>query len=156
MILVVRIVALICTGLSAGIFLGHRAGVSLAMPILNPSSFIQLQHVIHKTFVRMMPVLILGALVGSAAWAILLRSHWRTDEFWLVSAASAAMMCILAMTRAVNIPINRRLMTWDAAAPPSDLRVVWAPWERIHSARTVLAIVAFAGEVIALSISRIS
>jgi uncharacterized membrane protein len=156
MILVVRIVALICTGLSAGIFLGHRAGVSLAMPILNPSSFIQLQQVIHKTFVRMMPVLILGALVGSAAWAILLRSHWRTDEFWLVSAASAAMMCILAMTRAVNIPINRRLMTWDAAAPPSDLRVVWAPWERIHSARTVLAIVAFAAEVIALSISRIS
>jgi uncharacterized membrane protein len=153
---VVRIVALICTGLSAGIFLGHRAGVSLAMPVLNPSSFIQLQQVIHKTFVRMMPVLILGGLVGSAGWAILLRSHWRTDEFLLVSAASVAMICILAMTRAVNIPINRRLMTWDAAAPPSDLRVVWAPWERIHSVRTVLAIVAFAAEVIALSISRIS
>ena len=67
MILVVHIVTLICTGLSAGIFLGHRAGVSLAMPILNPSSFIQLQQVIHKTFVLMMPVLILGAWVGSAA-----------------------------------------------------------------------------------------
>jgi hypothetical protein len=34
--------------------------------------------------------------------------------------------------------------------------VVWAPWERIHSVRTVLAIVAFAAEVIALSIRRIS
>jgi len=156
MILVVRIVALICTGLSAGIFLGHRAGVSLAMPVLNPSSFIQLQQVIHKTFVRMMPVLILGALVGSVAWGILLRSSGRTDEFWLVSGASVTMMCILAITRAVNIPINRRLMTCDAAAPPSDLSVVWAPWERIHSVRTVLAIVAFAAEVIALSISRIS
>jgi hypothetical protein len=44
----------------------------------------------------------------------------------------------------VNIPINGRLMTWDAAAPPSDMSVVWAPWERIHSIRTVLAIVAFA------------
>jgi hypothetical protein len=40
-------------------------------------------------------------------------------------------------------------MTWDAAAEPSDLSVVWAPWERIHSVRTVLAIVAFAAEVIA-------
>ena len=59
MILIVRIVALICTGLAAGIFLGHRAGVSRAMPVLNPSSFIQLQQVIHKTFARMMPVLIL-------------------------------------------------------------------------------------------------
>ena len=156
MILAVRIVALISTGLSAGIFLGHRAGVSLAMPVLNPSSFIQLQQVIHKTFVRMMPVLILGALVGSVAWGILLRSSWRTDEFWLVSGASVAMTCILAITRAVNVPINRRLMTWDAAVPPSDLSVVWAPWERIHSVRTVLAIVAFAAEVIGLSISRIS
>jgi uncharacterized membrane protein len=156
MILVVRMVALICTGLSAGIFLGHRAGVSLAMPVLNPSSFIQLQQVIHKTFVRMMPVLILGALVGSVAWGILLRSSWRTDEFWLVSGASLAMMCILAMTRAVNIPINKRLMTWNAAAPPSDLIAVWAPWERIHSIRTVLAIFAFAAEVLALSIRRLS
>jgi hypothetical protein len=87
---------------------------------------------------------------------IWLRSRWRTDEFWLVSGASLAMMCILAMTRAVNIPINKRVMTWNAAAPPSDLSTVWAPWERIHSIRTVLAIVAFTAEVIALSIRRLS
>jgi uncharacterized membrane protein len=155
-ILIVRIVALICTGLVAGIFLGHRAGVSRAMPVLNPSSFIQLQQVIHKTFARMMPVLILSALLGSVVWGVLLRSRWRTDEFWLVTGASLALMCILAMTRAVNIPINKRLMTWNAAAPPSDLSTVWATWERIHSIRTVLAIVAFAAEVIALSIRRLS
>ena len=155
-ILIVPIVALICTGLVAGIFLGHRAGVSLAVPVLSPSSFIQLQQVIHKTFVRMMPVLIIGALFGSALWAVLLRSHWQTGEFWLASGASLALMCILAMTRAVNIPINKRLMTWNPAEPPSDLRTVWAPWERIHSIRTVLAIAAFAAEVIALSIYRAS
>jgi uncharacterized membrane protein len=156
MVLTVPIVALICTGLAAGIFLGHRAGVSLAMPVLSPSSFVQLQQVIHKTFARMMPVLIIGAVVGSALWAVLLRSRWRTGEFWLVSGASLAMMCILAMTRAVNIPINKRLMTWNAAEPPSDLSTVWAPWEQVHSIRTVLAIVAFAAEVIALSIYRTS
>jgi uncharacterized membrane protein len=152
MILIVPVVALICTGLGAGIFLGHRAGVSRAMPILSPSSFIQLQQLIHKTFARMMPALIIGALAGSVLWAVLLRSHWRTGEFWLVSGASLAMICVLAMTRAVNIPINKRLMTWNAAQPPADLSTAWAPWERIHSIRTVLAIVAFAAEVIALSI----
>jgi uncharacterized membrane protein len=156
MTLIMPIVALICTGLAAGIFLGHRAGVSRAMPVLSPSSFVQLQQIIHKTFARMMPVLIMGALVGSVLWAVLLRSRWRTAEFWLVSAASLAMICILAMTRAVNIPINKRLMTWNAAEPPSDLDTVWAPWERIHSIRTVLAIVAFGAEVIALNIYRTS
>ena len=156
MILIVRIVALTCTGLAAGIFLGHRAGVSRAMPVLNPSSFIQLQQIIHKIFGRMMPVLILGSLVGSVVWVVLLRSRWRTDEFWLVSGASSAMMCILAMTLAVNVPINKRLMTWNAAEPPTDLSTVWAPWEKIHSIRTVLAIVAFAAEVVAMSIYRVS
>ncbi|MEP6644867.1 MAG: DUF1772 domain-containing protein [Acidobacteriaceae bacterium] len=156
MILLAQVVALMCTGLVAGIFLGHRAGVSLAVPVLSPSSFVQLQQVIHKTFVRMMPVLIAGSVLGSALWAILLRSSWRTAEFWLVSGAALAMVCILGMTRAVNLPINKRLMTWNAAAPPSSLSTEWAPWERVHSVRTVLAIIAFAGEVIALSIFRTS
>jgi hypothetical protein len=64
MMLVATVVALICTGLAAGIFLGHRAGVSRAVPILGPSSFIQLQQVIHKTFARMMPVLTIGACLS--------------------------------------------------------------------------------------------
>jgi hypothetical protein len=70
--------------------------------------------------------------------------------------AALTMMCILAMTRAVNIPINKQQMTWSAAEPPSDLSTVWASWERVHSIRTVLAIVAFTAEVIALSIYRLS
>ncbi len=156
MLLIAPVVALICTGLAAGIFLGHRAGVSLAVPVLSPSSFVQLQQVIHKTFARMMPVLIIGAVLGSALWAVLLRSRWRTGEFWLVSAATLAMACILGMTRAVNIPINKRLMTWNIAAPPSNLSAQWAPWEQVHSIRTVLAIIAFAAEVIALNIFRTS
>ena len=151
MLLIAPIIALVCTGLAAGIFLGHRAGVSLAVPELSPSSFVQLQQIVHKTFARMMPVLIIGAVLGSALWAVLLRAHWRTGEFWLVSGASLAMLCIFAMTLAVNIPINKKMMTWNAAAPPSDLSKVWAPWEQVHSIRTVLAIIAFVAEVIALS-----
>jgi uncharacterized membrane protein len=151
MILIAPIIALVCTGLAAGIFLGHRAGVSRAVSELSPSSFVQLQQIIHKTFARMMPVLIIGAVLGSALWAVLLRAHRRTGEFWLVSGALLAMLCIFAMTLAVNIPINKKLMTWNAAAPPSDLSTVWAPWEQVHSIRTVLAIIAFVAEVIALN-----
>jgi len=152
---IARIVALVCTGLAAGIFLGHRAGVSLAMPQLSPSSFVQLQQTIHKTFARMMPVLVIGAVLGSALWAVFLRGQWQTGEFWLVSGASLAMVCTLAMTLAVNVPINKQLMTWNASSPPSEWSTVWAPWERIHSIRTVLAIAAFTAEVVALSSYRL-
>ena len=152
MLAIVSVVALICTGLAAGIFLGHRAGVSRAVPVLSPSSFIQLQQTIEKTFARMMPVLVIGSVLGAALWTVLLRTCWRSGEFWLVSGAALLMVCVVTMTRVVNIPINKRLMSWSAAAPPSDLSTVWARWEQIHSVRTVLAIVAFAAEVIALSI----
>jgi uncharacterized membrane protein len=151
MILMASIVALICTGLVAGIFLGHRAGVSLAMPILSPSSFVQLQQIIHRTFARMMPVLNIGSVLSSVLWAVLQGAHGRTGEFWLVSAASLLMICIFAVTLGINVPINKQLMTWNPAAPPQDLSTLWAPWERVHSTRTGLAIVAFVAEVIAVA-----
>jgi hypothetical protein len=100
----------------------------------------------------MMPPLILGAVVGSLTWALLLRASWRAIEFWLVAGASAAMLCVLVMTRAVNVPINVRLMTWNTEAPPVDLTALWQPWERIHAVRTVLASVAFVLQVVALSL----
>jgi uncharacterized membrane protein len=152
MMVMVPVVALICTGLAAGIFLGHRAGVSRAVPVLSPSSFIQLQQTIQKTFARMMPVLVIGSVLGSVLWAVLLRTCWQAAEFWLVSAAAVMMVCVAAMTRVVNVPINERLMSWNAAAPPPDFSTVWARWELIHSIRTVLALAAFAAEVIALTI----
>jgi uncharacterized membrane protein len=149
---IIRAIAIVCTGLAAGIFLGHRRGVSLAAPRLPPSAFVQLQQVIHTHFVRMMPPLILGAVVGSLTWAVLLHESWRALEFWLVASASVAMLCVLVMTRAVNLPINVRLMTWNPEAPPEDLTALWQPWERIHSIRTVLASVAFVLQVAALSL----
>ena len=153
MMVLAPVIALFCTGLAAGVFLGHRAGVSRAAPVLSASSFIQLQQTIHKTFARMMPVLVIGSVLASALWAVLLRACWRSGEFWLVSVAALAMVWVATMTRAVNIPINNRLVTWNPAAPPADWSAMWSRWEQIHSIRTVLAIVAFAAEVIALRIS---
>ena len=148
---VIRTIAIVCTGLAAGIFLGHRRGVSLAGPQLPPSAFVQLQQVIHIHFVRMMPPLIFAAVGASLTWPVLLRASWRAPEFWLVAAASLAMLCVLITTRAVNVPINARLMTWKIDAPPAGWAAAWRPWEQVHSIRTVLACAALVLQVIALS-----
>jgi uncharacterized membrane protein len=150
-LVIVRVIATVCTGLAAGIFLGHRRGVSLATRSLAPSSFLQLQQIIHVHFVRMMPLLTLAAAAGSVIWAILLRNEWRAPRFWLVSAAALGVLSTVVMTRAVNVPINNRLMKWKIEAPPADLMQQWAPWERVHTVRTFLATIAFVLQVIALS-----
>ena len=150
-LILISIVALVCTGLLAGIFLGHRAGVSQAGPRLAPATFIQLQQLIHGIYVRMMPPLVLGAVISSIVWAILLRADSTRSALWLVFLASMALVVAAALTRAVNIPINAQLMTWNIDAPPANFRDIWQPWERVHSIRTGLAIIAFVLQAIAVS-----
>ena len=74
LLIAARVIALVSTGLIAGIFLGHRAGVSRASTQLAPSSFIQLQQIIHQIFQRMMPPLVVAAVLGTLTWTVLLWS----------------------------------------------------------------------------------
>ena len=150
-LVVVRLLALVCTGLVAGIFLGHRAGLSHAGPRLTPATFIQVQQLIHDVYAKMMPPLVLGAVTSSTVWTIFLRHGPTHPAFWLVALASLALVVAAALTRAVNIPINTRLMTWNVDAPPANFRDLWRPWERVHSLRTVLAIAAFMLQAVSLS-----
>jgi len=143
LIVFVRVISSVCTGLAAGIFVGRGMGVSLAVPHLSASSFVQLQQIIHTNFVPMMPILLAGAVGASIFWAVLLRSHWRRLEFWCVLVAAILMVATLALTRVVNVPINEQLMTWSVQAPPPNLTELWQPWQDAHSIRTVLAIVVF-------------
>ena len=61
-------------------------------------------------------------------------------------------LLIAAMTRAVNVPLNNQLTTWDIAAPPSNLREIWAPWDRVNTIRTFVAVIILILEALALSI----
>jgi len=156
LVTILRVVAVVSTGLLAGIFLGHRAGVQYALPELSASSFVQLQQIIHVHYVRFMPPLVLTALLSSVLWLVMVRSQWRTAEFWLVAISSCGILVIAAATRAVNVPLNNQLMTWSVVSPPTNLREVWAPWDRVNSLRSVLATGALVLEAMALSLKAAS
>jgi uncharacterized membrane protein len=64
------------------------------------------------------------------------------------------MIAVAVLTRTINVPINDALMTWQAAAPPPNLRELWAPWEQVHTIRATLSVVAFILEMLALRASR--
>jgi hypothetical protein len=86
-------------------------GVSFAMPVLSPSSFVQLQQVIHRYFARMMPPLVLSAVGASIAWVALSVGRTPSLASWLAAAAALAMVVAAVLTRVVNIPINAQLVT---------------------------------------------
>jgi uncharacterized membrane protein len=148
---IVRLIALVFTGLLAGIFLGDRAGSKSGRMLLSPSSFIDFQQAVHRVFVRMMPPLSIGAVLGGLAWLYLDRSQSGGWQFWLVGAATAGMMLSFGLTVSINVPLNNRMMTWSASSPPPDLKQQWEPWERAHTIRTVIVVCAFVAETIALN-----
>src|SRR5262249_45825914 len=99
----------------------------------------------------MLPV-VLTALLAGLAWLVMLRSHWRSAEFWLIAASMCGIALIVVITRTVNIPLNNQLMTWSIASPPSNLREIWVPWERAHTVRTFVAVGVLILEAVALSL----
>ena len=148
LLLIARVLVVVCTGLLAGIFLGYLASAP-ARAALSASSFVQHQQVVHVYYARIMPPLIVAAVLAGLAWLLLVRWQWRGAEFWLIAAATGGIVFIGVLTRAVNVPLNDQLMTWSIAAPPSNLRELWATWERIHTIRTAVAVVAFVLAVVA-------
>ena len=148
----VRVIALACAGMLAGIFFGHRMGAYYALQKLSSSSFVQFQQVVHAHYVKFMPPLVLSALLAALAWLFMARSHRSSAEFWLVAASACGIALIAALTRAVNVPLNNKLMTWDAAAPPADLRAIWAPWDRVNNIRTLVSAGVFLLEAVAANL----
>ena len=148
----VRVLAILCTGLYAGIIFGDRMGATYARPALSVEDFIRFQQIQHVHFKPLLLPIAVGAVLGGVIWVWLLRSRWRTVEFWLAAAGAAAMIVAAALTRIVNFPINDALMTWQAAAPPPNVRELWAPWEQTHTLRAAFSVAAFVLQVFALSL----
>jgi uncharacterized membrane protein len=148
---IARVIAVVCSGLLAGIYLHDRAAAT-ARGGLNASSFVQYQQMVHVNFVRMMPPLILAAALGALVWLLSVRTQWRAPEFWLIAVSLCGIIFIAAITRLVNVPLNNQLMTWSPGSPPANLRELWAPRERIDTIRTIVSAGVFVLEVVALNL----
>jgi uncharacterized membrane protein len=148
---VVRVVAVVCTGLLAGIYLSDWMGGAYARTELSASGFVQYQQIVHVHFAKFMPFLVIGGALASIAWMFFVRSQRTTATFWLILTATCAIIVAAVLTRMVNIPINELLMTWSIGNPPPDLRELWAPWETVNTIRTFLTTGAFVCQVVALA-----
>ena len=91
-------------------------------------------------------------LVAAGAWLALAWPHGNGMERALIAASMAGLVVISGITATLNVPINGQLMTWNAAAPPADLAARWAPWERAHSARALMAVAVLVIDALALAL----
>ena len=98
-----------------------------------------------------MPILQALAVLTTLTWLFGLRSSAGSLGFVPIAVAAVGTICVFVLPAAFNVPINKKLMTWNAAAPPSNLTEIWRPWDKVNTVRTILAIGVFGVEVIALT-----
>ena len=139
-----RFFQLLLMGLYTGLLFGDRVGVTPIRPKLPAAAFVLYQQQLHLRFGKVMPVLLGGSLLAGVISLILLRRNYKSRKFVFTTIATLCTVCVVILTRLINVPINETLMTWQASSPPENVMQLWAPWEGSHTIRTVIAVIGFA------------
>jgi uncharacterized membrane protein len=139
-----RFFQLLLMGLYTGLLFGDRVGVTPIRPKLPAAAFVLYQQQLHLRFGKVMPVLLAGSLLAGVVSLVLLRRNYKSREFSFTTIATLCTVCVVILTRLINVPINETLMTWQASSPPENVMQLWAPWEGSHTIRTVIAVIGFA------------
>jgi hypothetical protein len=137
---VLSTLVLLLSGWLAG---AESASWALLQPVvarLEDTPQIRMQQGMLRTFGRVMPILlpltsaliVLTAVVAPAGAPRLL---------WVVAAVAAAVL--IAFTLTINVPINKRTLTWDAEHPPEGWRADRRRWHTYQGVRAVLLAVWF-------------
>jgi len=137
---VLSTLVLLLSGWLAG---AESASWALLQPVvarLDDTPQIRMQQGMLRTFGRVMPILlpltsvliVLTAVVAPAGTSRVL---------WTVAVVAAAVL--IAFTLTVNVPINKRTLTWDAERPPEGWRADRHRWHTYQGVRAVLLAVWF-------------
>jgi hypothetical protein len=126
---------LLLSGWLAG---AESASWALLQPVvarLDDTPQITMQQGMLRTFGRVMPILlpvtsaliVLTAVVAPGGAARLL---------WVIAAIAAAVL--IAFTLTINVPINKRTLTWDPEHPPEGWRNDRHRWHTYQGVRALL------------------
>src|SRR5207237_1715193 len=88
---IVSVVAILCSGLMAGLLFGDWLGPSFARSAMSASSFVQFQQIVHINYLRTLPALSTIAVVAPIVWLILLRTRRNSAEFKILLGAVVAL-----------------------------------------------------------------
>ncbi|MFR9778604.1 DUF1772 domain-containing protein [Micromonospora sp. MS34] len=140
------LLATLTTGLTAGLFAGFAYAVMPGLSRVDDAAFVTAMRSVNQAILNGWFALCFGGALACALAAVLLHlpDGHRAPLPWLL-AALVLYGLVLAVTAAVNVPLNDRLEAGAAAsADPAHLRVVFeSAWVRWNVVRTVLNTAAF-------------
>ncbi|MEV7346120.1 anthrone oxygenase family protein [Streptomyces sp. NPDC093544] len=137
---VARWAGLFFSGLFAG-FLVAVLVLELSLRGFDRQVYTQVRQVELESLDKLAVATLLPALIATAL-LVALTFKAREVTPWLTLAALTLLVGVLALTLAVNLPINADQLDWNVQAPPADWATVRDHWQIAHGVRTGAAVLA--------------
>lgn len=136
--------------LLAGVLAGNELGTLLAthpaVRSLGMRSQVPAEQAVTRRYGVLMPPLMIATLVVGIAATIGADSQ----AFTLDLAATVAIGAMIAITLAGNVPVNNRTMAFGGEGSEEEWDRMRRRWERLHAARVILDVAAFACFLLAM------
>jgi uncharacterized membrane protein len=141
------LIVLLFAALATGGLLVNWIGLGRAMSRLSVSAYIEFHQHTNRTFDPYMPIVVIGALAGGVALAVIYGVHSISGQLAAAGAFCYALVIIIALT--TNVRINHQIASWSIQNPPREWAQMRARWIRFHVIRTLFSVPAFVVYVIA-------
>jgi uncharacterized membrane protein len=141
------LIVLLFAALATGGLIVNWIGLGRAMSRLSVSAYIEFHQHTNRTFDPYMPIVVIGALAGGVALAVIYGVHSIPGQLAAAGAVCYALVIIIAVS--TNVRINHQIASWSIRNPPREWAQIRARWIRFHVLRTLFSIPAFAVYVLA-------
>src|SRR5215469_7207865 len=141
------LIVLLFAALATGGLIVNWIGLGRAMSRLPVSAYVEFHQHTNRTFDPYMPIVVIGALAGGVALAVMYGVHSIPGQLAAAGAVCYALVIIIGVPTCVRI--NHHIASWSIQKPPREWAQVRARWIRFHVIRTLFSVPAFVVYVLA-------
>lgn len=129
---------------TGGLFFGTKTSLGPSTGHFTPATYIEVQQATVRNLRPVMGTLLPGAAAMNVVVLALTAGERRSPVSALTLGALATQLVALALTGAIELPINSRVLTWSPGDPPAGWEELRDRWDRVHTTRTASAVVGLA------------
>ena len=135
------LIVLSFAALATGGLIVNWIGLGRAMSRLSAPAYVEFHQHTNRTFDPYMPIVVIGALAGGAALAVMYGVHSISGQ--LAAAGAACYALVIAIGVPTCVRINQQIASWSIENPPREWAQARARWIRFHVIRTLFSVPAF-------------
>jgi Domain of unknown function (DUF1772) len=135
------LIVLLFAALATGGLMVNWIGLGRAMSRLSVSAYVEFHQHTNRTFNPYMPIVVVCALAGGVALAVMYGVHSIPGQLAAAGAVCYALVIIIA--RSTDVRINHQIASWSIQNPPREWAQIRARWIRFHVIRTLFSVPGF-------------